>query len=218
MDRPEIQYTAKEIARAMANPTEAAWTALKRCVRYLIGKPRMVTVYRRQRPTNGIMGMSDSDWAGCTKQRKSSSCMLVMHGRHLLVASSSTQQVVALSSAEAEYYALVKCASRTLGVLAMAVDLGFPNLRGIIKTDSSGAKGIAQRRGAGRVRHIECHTLWLQDQLFRKKLKLFKVDGKTNPADVGTKYLTAADYDRILTDLGIEQRSGRSKLALRAAI
>ncbi len=71
-------------------------------------------------------------------------------------------------------------------------------MKGIIKTDSS--------------------TLWLQDQLFRKKLELFKVDGKTNPADVGTKYLTAADYDRILTHLGIEQRSGRSKLALRAAI
>ncbi len=60
MDRPEIQYTAKEIARAMANPTEAAWTALKRCVRYLIGKPRMVTVFRRQKPTNGVLGMSDS--------------------------------------------------------------------------------------------------------------------------------------------------------------
>ena len=41
MDRPDIQYAAKEICRWMAAPTEAS-VALKRLGRYLQGSPRLI--------------------------------------------------------------------------------------------------------------------------------------------------------------------------------
>ncbi len=46
-------------------------------------------------------------------------------GSHILKARSTTQGVIALSSGEAEYYALVKTASQCLGMKAMMEDLGI---------------------------------------------------------------------------------------------
>ena len=47
-----------------------------------------------------------------------------MHGGHLLKAFSRTQQTIALSSGEAELYAMVGAASEGLGATAMARDFG----------------------------------------------------------------------------------------------
>ena len=60
-------------------------------------------------------------------------------------------------------------------------------------TLSSGAKVIAAKRGAGGVCHIELRTLWLQAAVERKLIVLRKVPGKVNPADIGTKILTAVE-------------------------
>ena len=47
----------------------------------------------------------------------------VMLGGHLLAASATTQNVVATSSGEAEFYTLTKSASRALGAVAMAAEM-----------------------------------------------------------------------------------------------
>ena len=217
-DRMDISFISKEIARTMANPTVDALEAMKRCVRYLKGKPRAVLVYERQPPPSCLTGFSDSDWAGCVVTRKSTSCSIIVHGKHYLCGTSNTQQVLALSSPEAEYYALVRGSSRVLGCLAMIRDFGC-SLTGMVYTDSSGAKSIASRRGAGKIRHIETQTLWLQDVVARKKLLLRKVPGKENPADIGTKYLgTAAEYSSIMDRLGFQFRLGSSALSKSAAV
>eukprot|EP00971_Amphidinium_carterae_P128864 2552161-Amphidinium_carterae.1 len=49
---------------------------------------------------------SDANHGGCLRTRKSTSCCVVLHGRHVLKFVSATQQPIALSSAESEYYAL----------------------------------------------------------------------------------------------------------------
>ena len=47
-----------------------------------------------------------------------------MHGAHLVKAFSRTQINIALSSGEAEFYALVSTASDALGSVAMTEDFG----------------------------------------------------------------------------------------------
>ena len=46
-----------------------------------------------------------------------------MHGRHCIKSWSSNQAVIALSSGEAEFYAMIKGASELLGVISLAQDL-----------------------------------------------------------------------------------------------
>ena len=107
---------------------------------------------------------SDSDWAGCKRTRKSTQGYVVQYGSHCIKSSSSTQATIALSSAEAEYYALVKSASIALGLRAMYRDLGI-ELGLELNTDATGAKGIATRRGLGKLRHVDVHLFWLQQKM-----------------------------------------------------
>ena len=147
-DRPELAYAAKEIARDMSAPDEAAWAALKRAVRFCLGAPRVVWQYVCQPPLNHLDLWSDSDHAGCVRTRRSTSCSALMAGRHLLRFSSTTQTVVSLSTGESEFYALVKGASIILGAVAMAKDLGA-TLKARMRYDATSGAGIANRCGVG---------------------------------------------------------------------
>eukprot|EP00973_Karenia_brevis_P087252 12097498-Karenia_brevis.AAC.1 len=80
--------------------------------------------YDWQRDKDKIVAHSDSDWAGCPDTRKSTSGGVAQIGEHLIKAWASSQTVVALSSGEAELYALTKAASQTLGIMTMARDFG----------------------------------------------------------------------------------------------
>ena len=112
-----------------------------------------------------------------------------MYGCHGIKAWSATQQVIALSSGEAEYYGMVKGAGNALGLSGVLQDLGIC-LPIILYTDSSAAKGISSRRGLGKVRHIELSELWLQDQVARGKVEVRKIRGEDNISDSLTKHAT----------------------------
>ena len=89
--------------------------------------------------------------------------MCIFYGKHLIRSSSTTQGVIALSSGEAEFYAMVKVTSAGLGVEALLRDLGAPSTHPLqVTVDATAGIGIASRKGAGRIRHIATPTLWLQ--------------------------------------------------------
>ena len=75
---------------------------------------------------------------------------------------STTQAVIALSSGEAELYGIVKGASAALGFRSVALDLGF-NLGTEVFSDSAAARGICNRSGLGKVRHVDVQELWVQE-------------------------------------------------------
>ena len=124
-DRCELQFAVKELARRMQQPNTKNMQALKRLVRFLKGSPRCLVMYNRQPEQPIVDVFSDSDWAGCTKTRRSTSSSYVMLGGHLFATSATTQNVVATSSGEAECYALSKSASRALGAVAAAMEKVF---------------------------------------------------------------------------------------------
>ena len=135
-----------------------------------------------------------------------------MVGGHLITAFSRTQAVVALSSAEAELYALTMASSETLGVKALAADFGV-TLGAWMWVDASAAIGIARRKGLGKVRHVETQALWVQDAIARKELGLEKIHGRDNPSDLQTRYLDANSIERHLRRIGAEVRDGRPEVA-----
>ena len=212
-DRPDLQYTCKELARKMQSPNEDDMTALKRAVRYVIGVPRVVVRFVRQRRRAHLDVYSDSDAAGCIRTRKSTSSTIVMHGDHCIRTSSTTQGVIALSSGEAEFYALVKGSSIGIGSIAIAADMGMMDMSLRVHTDATAGKGIAQRIGAGKVRHIHTPALWVQKAVADGRVKLLKVLGTENPADAGTKYLDRKMLWTALNRIGVFSITGRSAIA-----
>ena len=126
---------------------------LKRTARYLVVCPSSVQTFRWQVPPSMVTTFTDSGWAGDLSSRKSTSGGVVCLGHHVIKSWSSTQQLVALSSGEAELYALIKSASQTKGIISMLVDYGL-TLDGTVCTDASAAMGIPFRSGLVRTRPL----------------------------------------------------------------
>jgi len=154
LDRPDLQYAAKVASRYMAEPKEIDWKVLKRAARYLVGAPRAVQTFKWQSMPGHIATYTDSDWAGERATRKSTSGGVMCIGSHMVKSWSSTQQNIALSSGEAELYAVVKGAAQTKGLMAMMNDFGL-KVGAKVCTDASAAIGIVHRQGLGKTRHIE---------------------------------------------------------------
>ena len=155
---------------------------------------------------------TDSDWAGCKSTCRSTSGGIVRWGKHCLKSWSSTQATVALSSADAELYALIKGAAQALGIMTMLLDLGS-EANATIHADASAAIGIVRRTGLGKLRHLNVRYLWLQDHLKGDNLKLTKVAGAENPSDLVTKHLSAAVAKGHLERLCMRTSSGRAATA-----
>ena len=124
-DRSDIQFAVKELGKDMSSPKQSSWTKLKRLMRYLKGAPRAVLHYCYQSRPQSIVTWTDSDFAGCVKSRKSTSAGVVMFGGHVIKDWLTNQAVIAFSSGEAEYYSLVKAGSISLGIAALASELGI---------------------------------------------------------------------------------------------
>ncbi len=136
-----------------------------------------------------------------------------MLGGHLLKSWSSTQSLVSLSSAEAEYYGVVKAAATGLGYQALLQDLGV-TLPLRVWTDSSASIGICGRQGLGKVRHLATQTLWIQQRVRDGSFELWKVKGAENPADLFTTHLTSRErVQGLLRLFGCVFRGGRPDAA-----
>ena len=111
---------------------------------------------------NVLEVFTDSDWANDKNTRRSVSSCVMFYGSCLLFSASRTQKIVSLSSAEAEVYA---CSSGSSDAVLLSRLLSWLTGRRTlvyVYTDSSGARGILQRQGVGRLRHLSCRILWLQ--------------------------------------------------------
>ena len=154
INRVDVQQTVKEVALFMAEANEGAWTMPKRLVRYLVGHGRLVQVISEQRYVKAPRVDTDSDYAGCVLTRKSTTCTHLFRGVNLIKSRSSTQGTRSLSVAESEFCAGVKGASTLLGAKSMMIDFDEKVAQCVLLTDSSSAKRIMEKRGAGRNRHL----------------------------------------------------------------
>ncbi len=215
-DSPDVQFAAKEVCRDMARPNQGSWRRLKALARFLLERETVIWKFAWQEGEPELALYSDSDWAGCRRTRRSTSGGVVMLGGHCVKAWSSTQAPIALSSAEAEYYAMVEASTRAMGLRTMLREVGVKTSGPIfLYSDSSAARSFASRRGLGRMRHMEVRHLWLQSAVAGQEVLVRRVSGEDNPADLLTKYLSVREVCRRLGQLSI-QWIGRNRLTIAA--
>ena len=104
----------------------------------------------------------------------------------------------------------MKGAVEALGIVSLGCDLGI-DLGVRLHLDAAAALGILERRGVGRVRHLDVASLWLQEKELKKIIEMRKVPGLENPADLATKYLTRDKIDKCCGLLGNSFVDGRSE-------
>ena len=102
---------------------------------------------------------------------------------------SRTQHSVALSSAEAEYMALVCGAQEGLQTKSLASELGL-ELDLILESDASAALAAAEKQGVLKFKHLAIRWLFLKELVDRKAVVLRKVKTEECAADFLTKPLS----------------------------
>ena len=83
-------------------------------------------------------------------------------------------------------------------------------------SDATAAKGIARRRGMGRIRHLDVIDLWVQEKFTTGAATIDKVLGSENPADILTKHVDRQALMKALDKMGMKVIEGRSNVAPKA--
>ena len=230
-DRPDIQFAVRNLSTAMSKPTERKKKELEHLALYLKGTYDYNVAYTRTTPGRSALHkkqpeeepqvpqpeehehllevFSDSDWAGDKQTRKSVSCAMFYLDGAYFYSYSRTQKSIALSSAEAEYMALTGAASEGIGLHAAARFLTGKRVQLKAYTDSSACRGITNRQGAGRVKHLQIRLLWLQAAIREGRLTVHSVGTKENTADLGTKPLSTRRVRYLLNMIGMCSSEGR---------
>ena len=208
--RPDIMYAVKELSRGLSAPTSEHEAKAKHLLKYLAGTKNFS---QRLQPTLQLSPQHkaidinvyvDSDWAGCADSRRSTSGVsLFMLGANIL-SHSRTQATVALSSGEAELYAIGSGTADALFLKSLIEEAKlFPKANLCIWTDSNVGKSIVSRFGASRkTKHVELRFLYVQELVASGMVRVKKVLGTLNPADILTKYVPKETLHRHLPTFG----------------
>ncbi|XP_031405655.1 secreted RxLR effector protein 161-like [Punica granatum] len=112
----------RAIQRFMSKPSKIHYAAAKRFLRYL-QRTKTFGLRYVKKSSNKLVGFADSDWASSIVDRRSTSGYLFCLGSKLISWSSRKQNIVALSSAEAEYAAATSAACEAVWLRGNLTDL-----------------------------------------------------------------------------------------------
>ncbi|RVW82270.1 Retrovirus-related Pol polyprotein from transposon RE1 [Vitis vinifera] len=102
---PDISFPISVVSQFLQSPCDSHWDAVIRILRYIKSTPGQGVLYENRGHTQ-VVGYTDAYWAGSPTDRRSTSGYWVFIGGNLISWMSKKQDVVARSSAEAEYRAM----------------------------------------------------------------------------------------------------------------
>nr|XP_019707020.1 uncharacterized protein LOC109506028 [Elaeis guineensis] len=105
--RPDIAFTINVVSQYMHDSRESHQETVYRIFRYLKGCPGRDLFFSHHKHLN-VEAYSDADWAGSIDNRRSISSYCIFIGGNLVTWRSKKQDIVARSSAEAEYRAMAQ--------------------------------------------------------------------------------------------------------------
>ena len=113
-----------------------------------------------------------------------------------------TQGLIALSSPEAEYHACTVGVAEAKFVQSILFDWN-ESAEIELFVDNISAITLGRRIGLSGMRHMETRYLWIQEELRGQRLKLTKVEGTENAANVATKHVDTATLQKCMKTIGL---------------
>ena len=118
---PDIAYALSVVSRFMHGPTKHHLGAAKRILRY-VAVTIDFGIWYLNVSNFKYFGFTDSDWAGCLEDRKSTSGYMFSLGSGAISWISKKQAIVALSSSEAEYVVATASACQAVWLRRLLAD------------------------------------------------------------------------------------------------
>ena len=193
LDRPDIKNAVCQVPTHVGTATTRDEINIKRLLRYLVGNPacNMIVCCNLDvpgtagTPQGSVVVMTDADWAGDVKYRRSYSGITVWvkgsveNTWYPVYASSKKQKMVCLSSGESELMALVGGASEGIATRDQWSKMCNCSPGTIVLcTDSSAVLGFVKRKGASRrTRHVDTKVYFMQAWAMEPGQRILKVHG-----------------------------------------
>jgi len=163
--RPNFMFVVCLCARYQSDPKESHYNASKRILKYLQGTKDVGLWYPNNVSLN-LTGFSDSDFAGCKVDKKSTSGTCHMLGSSLISWHCKKQACVALSTAEVEYIAAGSCCGQTLWLRQQLSDFGILLNKISINCDNTSAINLSKNPVMhSRTKHIEIRHHFLREHI-----------------------------------------------------
>jgi hypothetical protein len=199
--RPDIMLSVCMCARYQSDPRECHLVAVKRILRYLVSMPCFGIWYPKG-STFDLIGYSDSDYAGCKVDRKSTSGTCLFLGRSLVSWSSKKQTSVALSTAEAEYVVVGQCCAQLLWMRQTLQDFGYNLSKVPLLCDNESAICMADNPVEhSRTKHIDIQHHFLRDHQQKGDIEVFHISTENQLANIFTKPLDEKTFCRLRSEL-----------------
>lgn len=201
--RPDIMFATCLCARFQSDPKESHLIAVKRIFRYLKGTPNLGIWYPKGTGFD-LVGYTDSDFAGCKIDRKSTSGSCQFLGRRLVSWYSKKQHSVSTSTAEAEYIAAGSCCAQILWMRNQLQDYGLLLSKIPIYCDNTSAIAITQNPVQhSRTKHIDIRYHFIREHVLNGTVELHFVPTEDQIADIFTKPLDELTFNRLVGELGM---------------
>lgn len=202
--RPDLSYAVSVVSQFMHNPSEQHMSAVNRILAYLKSSPGKGILYSKEGHLD-IMGYTDSDFAGSRLDRKSTSGYVSFVGGNLVTWRSKKQNVVSLSSAEAEYRALHHATTELTWLKLLLSELGFgPDKPMLLFCDNTAAIKIANNPVQhDRTKHVELDRNYIKDNLDSKNIEVPYIKRVEQLADVMTHGVASGPFHTMLSKLGM---------------
>jgi hypothetical protein len=185
--RLDIAYAVNVVAQFSVNPGPAHWTAVKRILRYLVGTANF-SLFFPYGSLLAVVAHSDSDWGTDVDSRRSRTGYVVTVAGGAVVWQSKIQKSVALSSCEAELYALAEASKELMWLMGLLQELQLQCEPPTLWVDNQGAIALAKNPVAHqRSKHIHIRWFFIRDYLNSGQLIAEYVKTSDNDADFLTK-------------------------------
>ncbi|KAE8731176.1 Detected protein of unknown function [Hibiscus syriacus] len=203
--RPDITFAVHYLSQFMQQPKESHLHSALRIVRYIKGNPGQGILM----DSNGnceIRAYCDSDWAACPVSRRSVSGFCIKLGNSLISWKSKKQNVVARSSAEAEYRSMAVTTAELTWLNGLANELGLERKCPVkLYCDNKAALQIAANPVYHeRTKHIEIDCHFIREKIQEGFIKTEFVSSSEQLADIFTKALGVQQHEYLVSKLGMK--------------
>jgi hypothetical protein len=203
--RPDVAFAVGYMSRFMERPTAEHQSAIKRILRYIAGTIDYGLHFGRHSGAAHFVGYCDSDLAGDIDASKSMSGMLFFLGSSLVSWQSLKQQVVALSSCEAEYIAATSAVTQVLWLARLMGELLGKKAEAVeLRVDSKSALALAKNPVFhGRSKHIRIKFHFIGSCLEEGSVKANYINTVDQLADILTKPLGRVKFQDMCSRIGL---------------
>ncbi|GJS95661.1 putative ribonuclease H-like domain-containing protein, partial [Tanacetum coccineum] len=190
--RPEIMFAVCACSRFQVQPKASHLHVMKRIFRYLKGLPTLGLWYPKDSPMD-LIAYSDSDYAGASLDRKSTTGGCQFLGCRLISWQCKKQTIVANSTTEAEYIAASNCCGQVLWLQNQLLDYGYNFMQTKIHVDNESTICVVKNPVYHlKTKHIEIRHHFIRDSYEKKLIEMVKIHTDYNVADLLTKAFDAA--------------------------